>query len=181
MLRSWQDGRSRRATPGLASLIQCLRITFAISPPCYRLPFNLENKAVVHARLRAWDGEVGQDQPTGIAGAADEGRRCQGGSPRPAMIMWVLPRLSGVDVRAFPHQPTAQQSSLTSRSPPPLGLTASPSRPTARGGCAWSRCACRYETVPAINASMLTQPIVVRRIHRSARAVTACPEVRKRY
>jgi hypothetical protein len=36
-----------------------------------------------------------------------------------------------------------------------------------------SRCMCRYDTVPAIRASNPTHPIVVRRIHRSARPLTA--------
>jgi hypothetical protein len=37
---------------------------------------------------------------------------------------------------------------------------------------------CRYDTVPAISASMPTHPIVVRRIHRSARPVTASIQAR---
>jgi hypothetical protein len=51
-------------------------------------------------------------------------------------------------------------------------LTAGQRRdPPGRPYSSTSKCMCRYETVPAIAASTATHPMVVRRIHSSARAV----------
>jgi hypothetical protein len=99
-------------------------------------------------------------------------------------------RLGGSDVRREArHAPDCEQGprqnpaaahqsagrpvgwlALRRSSRPPAAASALPPTPAARST---NRCICRKETVPAISSSSATLPVVIHRIHRPGRPVTA--------
>jgi len=85
---------------------------------------------------------------------------------------------SGTDGKSPPRRPDRDSASKVVDAAMIIPSTGSGVSAATQPGCpcsSTSSCMCRYETVPAISASNPTQPIVVRRIHRSARSVTAPP------